>query len=187
MRKNKRGLFFNNQTQKIKVLVLITLFFINISYGQSTGEYVEEEDTILEGHSRNFDTPSIHENGILFINFTNLQSSASRVNITRDQQSDKVLTWSPYVPLNFTLAPGETYSVTTKLVVCNQSQVGGYFIFGCHALTEDSSATIRFGYQVINEGTSPIPNIGFIASFLIIAVIATVVRILPKRLKKKKM
>ena len=148
---------------------------------------MEEEETIEGGHSKNFDTPSIFENGILFIKFTNLHTSASSVNISRDPQGDKVLTWSPYIPLNFTLAPGEKYSLTTTLITCSQSEQYGAFVFGCYALTEGSSATIRFGYQILDEGTSPIPNIGFITTFLAIISIAIVVRMTTKSSKKKEM
>lgn len=173
-----------NFLRKMIVVPLISLVLINISSIQSVGDYIEEEKTIVWRHGQNLHTGVVYKNGILFINITNLQSSASGVNITRDPSQDDIQTWSPYVPLNFTLDPGESYSETTTLEEF-QYEEGGFFIFGCSVLTEDSSATIRFGYQIQKQGVSPVPNIGFITTLLTLTSLVVIVRIKSKNTKRK--
>ena len=54
------------------VLLLLSTILIEVTTIRAAGDLIVEEETIVWGHGRNFPAPIIYDNGIMFINFTNL-------------------------------------------------------------------------------------------------------------------
>ena len=169
-----------NQDIKKSVLILFIVLIAIISPDESLAEnLIIKEEEVIWGYSRNFETPSIYKNGILKLNFTNLANSESAVNITRDPNGDNYCTWMPFVPLNFTLAPGESYCETFELLDYS-TETGGYVVFGCSTIVEDSSATLRLESLVIKKGVKA-SGFLFIGTSMGIVLISAITKAKKKR------
>ena len=181
--KNKR---FENKNEQLKknTIVIITIFIIlmNTFVTCSAGDINVSEKEIIWGYSVNFETPTVYINGKVTLNFTNLLNSASTVRITRDPNSDNFCTWSPYIPQNFTIAPGESYIETFELLDY-ETETGGYVVFGCSVITEDSSATLRLESLVVKKGRE-LPGYLFATAILAVSFITIFIKVSKRKLKK---
>ncbi len=169
-------------TRKVVTFILITLILMTIPTELTAGSIVVQEETITWGENMLFETPMIFDNGIVSINFTNLPTSDSSVRMTRDPNGDDFFTYSPYIPQNFTLEPGESL-VDTFTLLESSGESGGLVVFGCSVITEDSSATIKLETLVIKEGRRA-PGFLVIGSLLAITLIATLNKIASKKIGK---
>jgi len=117
----------------------------------NANSYSEEEIVIEWDYSRLLETPFVYVNGIVLVNVTLLPISNSNISLTF--VDDERITWTPIAPDDFTLNQGESYSQTFTLF---SSAVGGQgnIPFMCSVIKENSTATIRFGYNVLNNGTN---------------------------------
>lgn len=118
-------------------------------------------------------TPYLYPGGIVFVNYSVLMNSYTNVSFITF--FDDGITWTPTND-NFTLAPGESYSETFTMVLSGYDDIAA-LSYGASVLMENSNATIRFGYNVINKGTDPLPSntcvflFGFIALTSIISIL----------------
>ena len=149
------------------------MLLVNIFTVQATGEYIEEEITITWENKQIIETEFLYTNGKIFVNFTNLLSSPSSVNFTRPEYNPEIIGWSPEWPLNFILAPGESYSNTFTL---NQVfDVANNMNYACHVLTEGSNATILWGYKIIRSGNKLLGN-GLLPTLFSIVIIMFIIQ-----------
>lgn len=170
---------FKQLTRKIVTFLLITLTLITIQTGVSAGNVVRKEETVGGGPGINFDTPLIFNNGIVYLNFTNLPTSANSARFVRNEALDSHITYSPYLPQNFVLAPGESLADNYTLLE-SDLKTGGAVIFGCWAVIYNGSATVRLESSVIEKGEEA-PGFLVIGSLLAITLIATLNKIAIKK------
>ncbi len=176
----------------LKTIMLLSLFFLSFSFFVpminakepnlhcSIKEYKEEELIIEWDYGRPLATPYVYANGIVFMNITLLPTSNSNVSLTF--ADDERVTWSPVPPENFTLNQGESYSQTFAL---ESSGVGysGSIHFSCAVLQENATATILWGYNVLNKGTSPV-SLGFIPVLIGLILLSSSFYLLKRKPKK---
>jgi len=143
------SLLFFTTAEVTKSMYITTDLKLSIS-----GDYIEVDKLCETLNPRGFPTDFIHSGGILFVNFTNLIDSNSSVEF--NYFFDDGYVWSPS-PANFTLAPGENHNETHRLDSSSYDSIG-YLVYVGFVTTANSSATIRFGYQIVLSGTE---NIGF--------------------------
>ena len=164
--------------RKITLLTLILMFLVNIIIVEAIGEYTEEDYFIEWEFPQNLNTPHIYTGGVITVNFTVLPISLSNVSLLAPA-SDRY-DWSP-IPCNITLQPGEHHSDTFTLL--RGISGGGFLSYSAIVYEENASATVRFGYKVINIGSKPasLPAGIILFSFIFISVHS-----LMKREKRKK-
>ncbi|MBD3189093.1 MAG: hypothetical protein GF308_00530 [Candidatus Heimdallarchaeota archaeon] len=131
----------------------------NIPEGSSSWhpcEYIEKEKTVDWKSSLSLGTQTVYVGGKLYVNYIVLPLSESNVSFTFDEND--AYDWSPD-PQNFTLAPGESHDRTFAL---NHSGIdfSGAIIYHAMALQEGKTATVRWGYEVLDEGTYPYSSSG---------------------------
>ena len=82
------------------------------------------------------------------------------------------------MPTDYVLAHGESYAQSFHL---NSSALGGtgFFRYFARIITENQTATVRWGYEVIN--TNFLPTIDIITTFAIITVISVISILIFKR------
>ena len=126
-----------------------------------------EEDYFIEWESpRNLNTPHIYTGGVITVNYTVLPNSLSNVSLLAPT-SDRY-DWSP-IPYNITLQSGEQHTDTFRLL--RGIGGGGFLSYSAVVFEENSSATVRFGYKIINQGSKPasLPIDIILFSFIIIS------------------
>jgi len=138
-------------------------------------KYVEQEKELNWDIRYQLSTTLVESGETMFVNYTVLPSSASSVNFTF--YHDNRILWTP-TPSNFTLAPGESY---TEIFHLNYSYIDGvnYFRYNACVFSENKTATVRWGYEVIK--TNFLPTIDIIATFTITAVISVISILIVKR------
>jgi len=127
---------------------------------------VEEDYFFRYGFSANLNTPPIFVGGTIQVFYTVLSVTHGNVSFDGTQGDDH--TWSP-PPENFTLELGEQYSETFTLEHGIESR--GVVSYTALLTEENTNATVRFGYNIINAGTNPakLPYGTIFLSFIILS------------------
>lgn len=175
-------------------LLLFCIFSSSFSFGfsnhndfdsvNSLNKYTENgrvhnERVIEWPHSTNIDTISIVQGSIILFNCSVLANSNSSIEFdySEDPALVNITEFGPD-PINFTLAPGESYEETFTLVK------GGYefrseLSYRARLLTEGGNATVQWWYEILEYGKIPAP--GFVYSFGILTLLSIIVIVLKKR------
>lgn len=194
-------LTFSKKKQQITVLLLIiciSCLLINSPMGKTIcvsafsleqthpisinvptlNERVHNERFLEWAHTYNLGTYILPEESIIRVNYTVLATSLSNVSFTSVFVNDTVTVWTPKPP-NFILAPGESFEENFTLVngYSEQSSLMGYYAL---VLTENSTATVHWWYEVLFEGKRlSIGFLYFVGSLILVLTI-------PVFLKKKR-
>lgn len=144
---------------------------------QKTQKYIENEKELEWDTGYPLDCTLLESRESIFINYTVLSSSLSSVRFT--YYPDVRIIWTP-IPPNYTLTPGESYSETFFL---NGSAVDNHAMFGYVASVteENQTATVRWGYEVLNGGILPAVDFSFTFTTLLILSASTIIFIRRKK------
>ena len=138
-------------------------------------KYVEQEKELLF-----WDTGYELETALLgsgeSITITYMVSSESTSSVRFTDYPDERIIWTP-IPLNYTLAPGESY---TEIFHLNSSAVDGHAMltYVASLITENQTAIVQWRYEVLN---GKLPSINIISTFAIFATISVISTIIVKR------
>jgi len=191
MERKKENLFKMTKTIPIISLFVIGILSLNIGSicaknsfiysNYSTNDYIEVDEIVEWGFSDALETPTLHPGGKVFINITVLPSSLSNVSFTFTVPYGIV--WSPVPPI-FPLQPGENYSNTFTLVSSSIDNADT-LIYTADVLIENATATVRFGYEVLDKGTDNLPATTSIAFFITISIIVIALNITLRKKAQK--
>jgi len=192
MRREKGNLFKTTRTLQIILLLVIGILLplsincfgaknSNLRSNYSTNKYIEEDEVVEWPSSPNFEAPSLFPGGRIFINITVLPSSLSNVSFII-ATVDGII-WSP-IPTNVTLQPGENYSNTFTLV-SSSIDYHGSIRYTAVVLIENTTATVRFGYEVLDKGTDNLPSISSFAFFITVSIIVIALNITLRKKTQK--
>lgn len=137
-------------TGEILTAQLIGIIMFNIVSGFATDTVIREQE-IIGNSIVNFDTPMIYKNGKVSLKFTNLLSSDSSVRLVLEKYYESYVNYSPDLPKNFVLAPGESLTGTYTLLD-SSSPSNGQVIYDCWTVYLNESATIRLESLILEEG-----------------------------------
>ena len=162
------------QNTYLLVLLLIGSFAttttgkINDYQTLTINKYIEQEKALKWDIGYQLDAATVKAGETIKINYTVLVISTSSVNFTF--YHDERIIWSP-MPTDYILAPGESYTQSFHL---NSSAVDGvdYFRYFARVNTENQSAIVRWGYEIIK--TNFLPTLDIIPTFLVIAGISMI-------------
>ncbi len=185
MKKIYKGTY-QERTKAILQLILILSICIFIQIHSTTGysfnptkkaltnSYTEKVFFTKWSSARELISPHLYPGGTIFVNYTVLVDSHS--NVTFITFFDDGIIWTP-LKNNFTLVPGENFFQTSTMVRSSYDSIAS-FSYNAVILTENSNATVIFGYNVINSGTDPLalPTGIFIFGFIILLSIISITR-----------
>lgn len=192
MRRKNKNLF--KTTKSLLIISLFVIGMLSINEGSiyaknsflyesdySTNDYIEVDEVVEWGFHGALETPTLYPGGRIFINITVLSSSLSNVSFTF--AAFEGIVWSP-IPPNFPLQPGENYSNTFTLVSSSIDNAGT-LIYSAYILIENATATVRFGYDVLDKGTEQLPSTTSFAFFITISIIVIALNISMRKKAQK--
>ena len=118
----------------------------------NSSSLIEEDFSFSYSFSVFFIHPPVYVGGEIHVEYTVLAVTHGNVSFDGTQRDSH--TWSP-VPENFTLQLGEQYSENFTLLHGLESR--GIVSYVAYLTEENTNATVRFGYEIINSGTKPAP------------------------------
>ncbi len=185
MKKIYKGTY-QGRTKDILQLILILSICIFIQIHSTTGysfnptkkaltnSYTEKVFFTKWSSARELISPHLYPGGTIFVNYTVLVDSHS--NVTFITFFDDGIIWTP-LKNNFTLVPGENFFQTSTMVRSSYDSIAA-LSYNTVILTENSNATVIFGYNVINSGTDPIslPTGIFLFGFIVLSSIISITK-----------
>ncbi|NHJ06264.1 MAG: hypothetical protein EAX90_15665 [Candidatus Heimdallarchaeota archaeon] len=153
----------------------------NLRSNYSINKYIEEDKVVEWGSNTLLMPPTLYPGGRVFINITVLPSSLSNISLAFTVHDGIV--WSP-VPPTFTLQIGEYYSNTFTLVSSSIDNADT-LKYSADVLIENVTATVRFGYEVLDKGTDNLPTITSIKFFITLSIIVIALNITLRKKAQK--
>jgi len=192
MERKKENLFKITKTIPIISLLVIGILLplsincfgaknSNLQSNYSTNKYIEEDKVVEWGSNTLLMPPTLYPGGRVFINITVLLGSLSNVSFAF-RVNDGVV-WSP-IPFDFVLQPGENYS-NTFVLVSSSVDNAGTFGYSADVLIENATASVRFGYEVLDKGTNNLPTITSITFYITLSIIVIALNITLRKKAQK--
>ncbi|MHA1875163.1 MAG: hypothetical protein ACTSUC_01815 [Promethearchaeota archaeon] len=107
-------------------------------------------EIFIDGCQESCSTKTLNSGCILVVNFTVLASSYSNVSFVSDLENVTNTTWL-LNPINFILAPGESYQETFTLQAGVSEQYRG-LLYYASCVESDSNVTVHWWFEVLNSG-----------------------------------
>lgn len=137
-------------------------------------KYVEQEKELIWDSGFELNTALLGSGESITVTYTVLAESTSSVRFTL--YPDERIIWSP-IPINFTLAPDESFTETFHL---NSSAIDGHdmLTYVASKINVNQTATVQWRYEVLN---GKLPSIDLISTFAILTTISIFSTIILKR------
>lgn len=151
----------------------------------ATNEQIHDEGTLVGSAWSTLGTIMLPVGSVIHINCTIFAISNSSV-FLEPYHEDKVdRLWDP-VPSNLTLAPGESFAETYTVLVGTSSGSSEFGYYILLLITENSSATIHWWYEVHKTGKISAADLLVVTGTLILISLGVVIRSKSKVLGEKK-
>ncbi len=162
------------------LLLFLGPIFTFVSCGNSSQhsitlqKVVEQEKELIWDSGFELNTALLGSGESITVTYTVLAESTSSVRFTL--YPDERIIWSP-IPINFTLAPDESFTETFHL---NSSAIDGHdmLTYVASKINVNQTATVQWRYEVLN---GKLPSIDLISTFAILTTISIFSTIILKR------